>query len=133
MSVLNLPTYEGAGGYWGSGPGFDIGDIFGPNSALANLFGIPGSPGVPTPAPVPAPQYQPGAPRPMPTAAPGPVDVAAACDLSAPFHTTSCGNAVSQPHVRCNPRSGKVEWFVPAKPTGFRMKGSGRRRRRGCR
>lgn len=132
MSILNMPTYESAGGYWGSGPGFDIGDLIGPNSALANIFGG----GIPTYYPQGQAQQfvQQPAPRPNgPVAMPGPVDAAAACDLAAPFHTTSCGNAVSQPHVRCNPRSGKVEWFVPAKPTGFRMKGSGRRRRRGCR
>ena len=60
---------------------------------------------------------------------------AAACDLSSAFRRTACGNDRPQAHVRCNPSTGRVQWFAPVEPKGFKFKyksltGS---RRRGCR
>lgn len=52
--------------------------------------------------------------------------------LTQGFHMTPSGQARPQPHVRCNPVTGKAQWFHPAKPSGFVMTHKTTRRRRHC-
>ena len=55
----------------------------------------------------------------------------AACGvgLTSAFHDSCNGTrSTPQPHVRCNPRTGKVQWFHPVRMTGFSMTHRKRRR-----
>lgn len=52
--------------------------------------------------------------------------------VASPFHLSAAGRAVPQVHLAVNPTSGKIEWFHPVKPTGFRLTHKMFRAKRGC-
>lgn len=58
--------------------------------------------------------------------------MACATAMTQGFHMTPSGQARPQPHVRCNPVTGKAQWFHPAKPSGFTMTHKTTRRRHRC-
>lgn len=96
---------SGAGDYWGSGPGFDIGDLYGPNSALCRSFGIGcGGGGGEAPS---LPPWQP------PTNG-GPMQYAGGGCPTSPFRAGAAMAARAVPFVVPNPVSGRPVWFMPA-------------------
>jgi len=106
---LALPGgQEGGNGFFGSGPGFDIGDVFGPNSIFSRLGGLIGpQQGVPGNGAIP------GAPQIPVGQVPGGVG-GAGC-IPGPFRP-GAARLRAQVFPLCRPDSGAIEWFGPKGP-----------------
>lgn len=62
---------------------------------------------------------------------------AAACGvgITQAFRTTPAGNVVPREHIRCNPKTGDTQYFIPARPAGWKVshvKGTVSKSRRRC-
>ncbi len=107
-------TVSGDGGFFGSGPGFDIGDIFGPNSVFSRagaatsggVFGL----GQDFPAPGQVDPRTGGVPG---TTVPLPPGGAGAC-VPGPFLPTARSGFRAQAFPTCLPGSNRTVWFKPA-------------------
>jgi hypothetical protein len=107
VGAPNMPSVPSlvSGDYYGSGPGFDLGDVFGPNSWFSPV--VPG--GMPGGFPFPT---VPGSPYPVGSGA-GQMAPGGAC-ATTPFRPGASLSARAVPFMLPNPLSGQPVWFLPA-------------------